>query len=133
MTLSSLILFLLRIPKITRLGARRELPTKIELEALKRGGSVNVRVFFLDGKYCNMRADSWTTTEELEEDIAKLLNIETTRPFSLFEVSTGEQDRVLDPDERILDLLSFWQRTELEEISKIGKSKFHLTLSLSLG
>jgi hypothetical protein len=28
----------------------------------------------------------------------------------------------LDPDERILDLVSFWQRSELEEISKVGKS-----------
>lgn len=83
---------------------------------------MNVRIFFLDGKYCNMRADSWTTAQELEVDIAKLLRIENSRPFSLFEVSTGEEERVLDPDERILDLVSFWQRSELEEISKVGKS-----------
>lgn len=117
-----------RIPKITRLGPRRELPTKIELEALKQGGSVNVRIFFLDGKYCNMRADSWTTAQELEEDIAKLLRIENSKPFSLFEVSTGEEERVLDPDERILDLVSFWQRSELEEIAKVGKSNIYLSL-----
>ena len=115
-----------RIPKITRLGPRRELPTKIELEALKRGGSVNVRIFFLDGKYCNMRADSWTTSKELEEDLATLLSLGNSKPFSLFESSTGEEERVLDPDERILDLVSFWQRTELEEITKVGKSKFIL-------
>lgn len=78
----------------------------------------------MDGKYCNMRADSWTISKELEDDIAKLLGVGNSKPFSLFEVSTGEEERVLDPDERILDLVSFWQRTELEEITKVGKSKF---------
>jgi hypothetical protein len=115
--------FIHRIPKITRLGPRRELPTKIELEALKRGGTVCVRVFFLDGKYCTLRADSWTTARELEDEISKLLTIHNNKPFSLFEVSTGEEERVLDPDERILDLVSFWQRSEIEDISKAGKSK----------
>jgi len=111
-----------RIPKICRLGPRRELPTKIELEAMKRGGTVCVRVFFLDDKYCILRADSWTTARETEDTLAKILNIANDKPFSLFEVSTGEEERVLDPDERILDLVSFWQRTELEDIAKVGKS-----------
>jgi hypothetical protein len=75
-----------------------------------------------------MRADSWTTSQELEEDIGKLLGVENPKPFSLFEVSTGEEERVLDPDERILDLISFWQRSELEEISKIGKSNLFSAL-----
>lgn len=110
-----------RIPKICRLGPRRELPTKIELEALRRGGTVVIRVFFLDDKYCTLRADSWTTARETEDTVAKLLNIDNDKPFSMFEVSTGEEERVLDPDERVLDLISFWQRTGMEDLAKLGK------------
>jgi myosin VIIa len=112
-----------RIPKICRLGPRREMPTKIELEALRRGGTVVLRIFFLDDKYCNLRADSWTTARETEDTIAKLLNISNDKPFSLFEVSSAEEERVLDPDERVMDLIAFWQRTSLEEMSKVGKCK----------
>ena len=100
------------------------MPTKIELEALRRGGAVILRIFFLDGKYCTLRVDSWTTARETEDTIAKLLNIGCDKPFSLFEVSSGEEERVLDPDERVLDLVSFWQRTGLEDMAKAGKSKW---------
>jgi hypothetical protein len=41
----------------------------------------------------------------------------------LFEVSSAEEERVLDPDERVMDLIAFWQRTSLEEMSKVGKCK----------
>ena len=107
-----------RCPKICKLGARREIPTKLELETLRRGGVVTVRVFFLDGKYATLRADSWTTVRELEDAVSTLLKIENNEPFSLCEVSTSEEERVPDPDERILDIISFWDRTANEALAK---------------
>jgi hypothetical protein len=107
-----------RCPKICKLGARRELPTKLELETIRRGGVVTVRVFFLDGKYATLRADSWTTVRELEDSISTLLKIQNNEPFSLCEVSNTEEERVPDPDERILDIISFWDRTANEGFEK---------------
>lgn len=107
-----------RCPKICKLGARRELPTRLELETIRRGGVITVRVFFLDGKYATLKADSWTTVRELEESVASLLKIQNSEPFSLCEVSNTEEERVPDPDERILDIISFWDRTANEAFAK---------------
>lgn len=107
-----------RIPKICRLGPRRELPTKTEVEALRRAQQPLVRVYFIDEKYIVVRVDSWTTARDLEESISKLINLQKDSAFSVFEVSTKEEERVLDSEERILDLVAFWQRTTLEEVAK---------------
>ena len=107
-----------RCPKICKLGARRELPTKLELETIRRGGLATVRVFFLDGKYANLKVDSWTTVRELEDSLATLLNIRNKEPFSLCEVSSTEEERVPDPDERILGIISYWDRTANEAHAK---------------
>ena len=107
-----------RCPKICKLGARRELPSRLELESIRRGGAVSVRVFFLDLKYITLRVDSWTTVRELEDSIASALKVQNSQPFSLCEVSTTEDERIPDPDERIMDIISFWSRTALEATGK---------------
>lgn len=112
-----------RCPKICKLGARRELPSRLELESIRRGGAVSVRVFFLDLKYITLRVDSWTTVRELEDSIASALKVQNSQPFSLCEVSTTEDERIPDPDERIMDIISFWSRTALEATGK-GSTEF---------
>jgi hypothetical protein len=107
-----------RIPKICRLGPRRELPTKMEIEALRRAEHVGIRAYFIDEKYIVARVDSWTTARDFEETISKLIKLQKDSAFSVFEVSTKEEERVLDSEERILDLVAFWQRTLLEEVAK---------------
>jgi myosin-7 len=110
-----------KIQKIVRLGPRREIPTKLEMEALRDGNPVVVRVWFLDDKYTMLKVDSWLTAEEFEEMIAHKLGIQDARSFSIFEVSSTEEERVLDADERILDLVAYWQRMEAEERQRKGK------------
>lgn len=41
---------------------------------------------------------------------------------STLQVSSSEEERVLDPDERVLDLVAYWCRIELEEKHKKGKT-----------
>jgi len=47
------------VPRIFDFGPRREIPTQVELEALKRCAKVTVRVNFLDKKYIMIQTDSW--------------------------------------------------------------------------
>jgi myosin-7 len=42
--------------------------------------------------------------------VAKKLKIHDPSPFATFEVSSNDEERVLDEDDRVLDLLSYWQR-----------------------
>mmetsp|Transcript_24752 Transcript_24752/g.72588 ORF Transcript_24752/g.72588 Transcript_24752/m.72588 type:complete len:799 (-) Transcript_24752:82-2478(-) len=124
------------IPKIFQLGVRRELPTHVEVEAAKRLAPVTIRVNFLDSKYVMVPVNSWTTAAQLNKLIAMRLGVKTWEPFAIFEVSTRDEERVLEPDERILDLVAYWARLNNEERTKKGKhsevEEFHFVYKVHL-
>ena len=111
-----------RCPRIFDLGSRRELPTQVELESLKRCAKVTLRVNFLDKKYIMLSADSWSTAADFGRAISERLGIADNLPYALFEVSSDEEERVLEPDERLLDLVAYWQRLAVEERKGKGKT-----------
>lgn len=110
-----------KVPQICKLGARRELPTPVEIESTMRMDKAWVRVFFLDAKYVTLKVDAWTTAAQFAAQIAGLLGVADGAPFSVFEVSTEDEERVLDADERVLDLVAYWDRLEREAREKKGK------------
>jgi hypothetical protein len=101
---------LLRLQKSLELGPRREVPTEVEINAAKERQPVVQRVYLLDRKYRTVPVESWTTIAELNAMIAKKLQILDPTPFSTFEVSSHEEERMLDEDERVLDVLAAWKR-----------------------
>ena len=125
-----------RVNQIVKLGARRELPTHVEVEACKRLQPVTVRVNFLDKKYVMMPVNSWTTAELFAEMLCIRLGIENSKPFAVFEVSSADEERVLEPEERILDLVAYWGRLIQEDRSKKGKNaeveEFHFVFKVRL-
>lgn len=98
-----------KLPKIRALGARREMPTLVEIQSCVRRDPALVRVFFVDGKFLTVPVDSWTTAVDCADTIARSLKMETKRPFALFEVSPADdEERVLGDQERVLDLVAHW-------------------------
>jgi len=110
------------IPMICELGPRRELPTLVEMESCKRLKPVVVRVNFLDNKYFMVPVNSWTTVQHFHEMIRRRLGIQDGRSFAVYEVSSNEEERSLDKQERILDLVAYWNRLQAEERNKKGKN-----------
>jgi len=108
------------LKKSQTLGPRREVPTSMEIQAAKERQPVVIRVHLLNGNYKTVPAECWTTIRDLNQMVAKKLNIVDHTPFATFEVSSNDEERVLDEDDRVLDLLSYWQR-EFGH-SKRGKS-----------
>ncbi len=108
--------------KIKDMGRRSGLPTFMEIEALKRGGSLSVKVYFCDKKFLFCRADSWTTFKDLHEMVSSALYLleESESCFCFYEVSESDNvERVPGPDERVLDMVSRW----CDSISAAGASK----------
>ena len=101
---------MMRLKKSMALGPRREVPTAMEIQAAKEKHPVVIRVHLLNGQYKTVPAEAWTTIRELNAMVAKKLKIQDPTPFSTFEVSSNDEERVLDDDDRVLDLLSYWQR-----------------------
>lgn len=101
---------MMRIKKSTSLGPRKEVPTAMEIQAARDRQPVVIRVHLLNGHYKTVPAECWTTIRELNAMVAKKLKIVDATPFATFEVSSNDEERVLEEDDRVLDLLSYWQR-----------------------
>jgi hypothetical protein len=111
-----------KLPRAMGLGRRAEVPTTSELECVRALKPVIHRISFLDGTFKSMAIESWTTTKDLEELIAEKLHINNPLPFALFEWSTEDEERVLEPTERILDLAATWSQIMDKERKKRGKN-----------
>jgi len=120
-----------KLQNINQLGARREMPTAVEIESTIRREFASIRVFFLDGKYVTIPADAWTTAGQFALKVSNMLGIRTKSPFAIFEVSSEDEERVLDDDERVLDLVAYWNRLELEARSKNAAKSSTLTKTIS--
>ncbi len=110
------------VPRIYKLGRRIDLPSPMELEAIGQGVDVTFRIYFIDGKYTHMKSNSWTSVEEMVEQVCTKLEIKDRRPFSIFEVDRNGRERFLDKDERILDILGAWNYIQREELKRNGGS-----------
>lgn len=101
---------LLRSTRTMELGPRNEAPTEMEIAAVRGITPVALRVHLLDGAILNMEAESWTTVEDLNDTIARQLRIKDSAPFGLFEVNNKDEERALEDETRVLDVISYWDR-----------------------
>eukprot|EP01029_Cantina_marsupialis_P011270 TRINITY_DN251_c0_g1_i2.p1 TRINITY_DN251_c0_g1~~TRINITY_DN251_c0_g1_i2.p1 ORF type:complete len:848 (-),score=351.01 TRINITY_DN251_c0_g1_i2:687-2867(-) len=101
---------MMRLEKAVALGDRRETPTTIEVEASKDLRPVTIMVHFLNGDHIYVPVESWNTAKEVKEIVAAKVGVLDNSPFALFEMNQNGEERVLDNDERIMDLVAYWQR-----------------------
>jgi hypothetical protein len=135
-----------RVKMAGSLGPRRETPTAMEIEACKHrmpvcgytgfpvvsrvgwvhpfGGrdQVVLRVYTMDGNYEAMPAVSWTTAGMMNKMMAHRFGIRNAEAFALYEITPEGEERYLDKDERVLDMVSYWQRL-YEEEKKLPENK----------
>jgi hypothetical protein len=92
----------------------------MEIEALKRGGTVKMKIYFCDKKYLYCQVDSWTTFGNLREAMSKALYLreENESLFDFYEVNEFKRtERVPDHSERVLDVLAHWGHLLVAESS----------------
>jgi len=112
-----------RVVKTAGLGPRREVPTTMEIEACKARMPVLVRVYHLDGTFDTMPVTSWVTPQLLKQMVCAKRGITDMDAFSIYEMTPEGEERYLEPDERILDLVAYWQRLFEEEKGKADDGK----------
>jgi hypothetical protein len=116
-----------QLPKIVLMGQRKQIPSKLELEALIEMKSVSIRVLLANGSSKIFMVDSNTTIKEVEEMLVQKYNLTCSQPFALFEQAEKNEERILDPKDRILDVMASWEnrRTskELEAEALQNKTK----------
>ena len=102
---------LLVCPKSFRLGRRLDVPAPMELEALHGLEDLSVRIYFLDGRFTHTLINSWTTVCDIVVDLATKLGCLSHDPYWLFEVEEDGSERLLDENDRVLDVLASWHVT----------------------
>lgn len=90
----------------------------MEIEASKARLPVLVRVYHLDGTFDTMPVTSWVTPADLKSMVCEKRGIKDGEAFAIYEMTPDGEERFLDSDERILDLVAYWQRLFEEEKSK---------------
>lgn len=110
-----------RIVRTQEQGPRINVPTNVEIQAVRHGDPVLIRVQKLDGSAVTVPVQSWTTVDELSRMVSFMLGLDDAEPYSIFEVSSEEEERVLDREERVLDIIAYWQKTYDDEKAKSSK------------
>lgn len=119
----------LRIKNLFDLGSRREIPLDNELFLIENRKKIVVPVSFLSGNHIFIFVESYTTVKEaIHLALAKVSLLSKFKYFGLFLVKKSEdisktEEKFLDFDVRILDVLTIW---ELEEKSKFNEMKLFI-------
>jgi len=102
----------MRIKRIMDQGPRVNVPTDVEIEAVKHSTAVIMRVHLLNGGFAIVPVNSWTTVKEMHDMVTLKHNVRDGEPFAMYEISyPDEEERVLDENERVLDIVAYWQKT----------------------
>ena len=115
---------LVALPQVMKLGCRREKPTLLEAQATAKGEGIPVRAYLVDGRHITIKIDAWTTALDLADALgSELGGVSRGDGLRVFEVSDEAlQERCLDDDERVLDVLAYWDRMQLQDKKKRRKS-----------
>lgn len=94
----------------------------MEIQALRDHSMIEIAVSLLDDTPVKASVSAWTTCSELLKIMSGKLGIRKTNAFALFETSNSHEERVVEGDERVLDLYALWERIGTEKETKKKKS-----------
>jgi len=99
----------------------------MELESLREVKPVPIRVHLVNKTSKTFYVDPYTLVSDVEAQLIEKYNLVVTKPFALYEYcSTLEnEEKILDPKDRILDVLASWENKLLqaEELKELAKKK----------
>lgn len=103
-----------QMDKIVTMGQRKQVMSTVEIQCLMEMKTVSVSVSLLNGMEYKFDVDSYSMISDLQNMIAKKLNIIFTAPFAIFEAGALNVERAIDPKERVVDMIASWENVPLE-------------------
>eukprot|EP00743_Colponemidia_sp_Colp-15_P003174 GILK01003428.1.p1 GENE.GILK01003428.1~~GILK01003428.1.p1 ORF type:complete len:838 (+),score=147.49 GILK01003428.1:48-2516(+) len=126
-----------RLVRILEDGPRREVPVMREIEATQNRKPCMLRVHFVNETFKTVPVESFTTAIELRDIMAHKLKLKNAVIYSIAEVVKATPDspadeRFLEDDERIMDLVSVWESEQSKSQGFQGHLLFKIRLFLAL-
>lgn len=110
-----------RLAKISSIGARAEPPSSVELKADQKQESTQLEVHLLDGSSKTISVDSFRLCKDVRTGMYLKSGLVYTRIFGIFETGTDGTERLLNDNERVLDIVGSWERKRKGEKKKMQK------------
>ena len=106
----------------TEKNERNNMPCTEELEYIECLKSIPIPIYFFNGKQVIVKIEPYTTFKEIKLNIMNMLDFSTQRAifYSIYEIcykSDGTEERFIDDDEIIGDVLSLW-KSDIEKYKK---------------
>mmetsp|Transcript_6841 Transcript_6841/g.8940 ORF Transcript_6841/g.8940 Transcript_6841/m.8940 type:complete len:789 (+) Transcript_6841:150-2516(+) len=119
---------MLRLKKAENLEPRVEVPSRAEVEAAMNHSPLTTSISLINEFESDVEIETWTTIRDVCSAMCRRLQIKDGTPFACFELNEEEDERVLEPDDRVTDILAYWDR----EMSKNSKKQFKLQFKVRL-
>lgn len=104
---------LLRLRRSIDTGPRQMIPSNRELDFISRRKAIPVEVYLVNNAKLRFEVECWTTAAEFKDNITEAIGVMDDQAFAIIEVSNADKDdeleRVIDEDEKILDVVSYWE------------------------
>jgi hypothetical protein len=113
-----------QLENIVLMGQRSQIMSKTEIECVMTRRKVPVTVQLVNETIFNFEVDSYTTCAGLMDLICSTVELRFQGPFALFEAGVSNVERLLDPKERILDVVGSWENEPVE--AEVDEDKKHV-------
>eukprot|EP00456_Euglypha_rotunda_P068051 TRINITY_DN591_c0_g1_i7.p1 TRINITY_DN591_c0_g1~~TRINITY_DN591_c0_g1_i7.p1 ORF type:complete len:814 (-),score=159.41 TRINITY_DN591_c0_g1_i7:107-2548(-) len=109
-----------RVGTIVLMGQRKQVPSTLELECLQKMQPVPIRVNLVDDTFKSFTVDPYTLNKDVEEMLIQKYSLVVSSPFALYEGAEEKNvEKILDPKDRILDIMASWENAPLVEELKV--------------
>ena len=116
-------LALINLPKIILMGQRKQVPSKQELECLINNKPVAIQVNLCNDTFKTLKTDSYTLVKDVEDELVKKYNLTCRTPFAMYERADANVERILNSEDRILDVLASWENRKFTDEVEVVEAK----------
>lgn len=112
-------------------GSRLQVPSDMEIEALKAHRPIILRVHFLDGTSKGIAVESQTTVKEVVRHMTRKMGIKYQSAFALYEQSAAGSasvqpyEKLLKGDEHVLDIVAEFGINEITDGRFVFKNRLY--------
>lgn len=108
-----------KLDTIVEAGAKETAPSEEEIKALRAEQPIMLSVYFTDHSFKKFQIDEDLLVSDLLQSISATLKVKAIDTYALYDVSTISDPIVIDPDQKVLELMNEWQK-----VVKLGKGRF---------
>ena len=108
---------------------RNNVPCREELEFIEYLRPIPIIIYLFDGNRINVNVESYTSIKEVKEKVINSLFLDNLNSmnYCLYEICTksnGTEERFLDDNERVCDIISVWKSEMDKDLKKKIESFF---------